>query len=94
VTRELQPGDWISGPFWDGAVKVVTCEAHPDYDVMAVVELLARDNPERKALESLLGTRVDLEERASRWAETHPHVEAREEDTSMVQGGLWEEEKR
>ena len=57
----------------------------------AVVELLARDNPERKALESLLGTRVDLEARASRWAAAHPHVEAREEDTSMVQGGLWEE---
>lgn len=59
----------------------------------AVVELLARDNPERKALESLLGTRVDLEERASRWAAAHPHVEAREEDTSMVQGALWEEDE-
>ncbi|MDY7075912.1 MAG: DUF1156 domain-containing protein [Chloroflexota bacterium] len=44
----------------------------------AVVELLSRDNAERKALMSLLGTRVDLEQRAGRWAETHrpePRVE-------------------
>ncbi len=35
----------------------------------AIVELLPRDNAERKALLSLLGTRVDLESRALRWAE-------------------------
>jgi hypothetical protein len=37
----------------------------------AAVELLSRDNAERKALMSLLGTRVDLEHRAQRWADTH-----------------------
>ena len=36
-----------------------------------LVELLSRDSAERKALMSLLGTRVDLEHRAQRWAETH-----------------------
>jgi hypothetical protein len=44
----------------------------------AVVELLSRDSVERKALMSLLGTRVDLEHRAQRWADTHrppPRVE-------------------
>lgn len=37
----------------------------------AMVELLPKDNPERKALMSLLGTRLDLESRAQRWVETH-----------------------
>ena len=41
----------------------------------AIVELLSRDHPERKALESLLGTRADLESRAQRWVEAHPRVE-------------------
>jgi putative DNA methylase len=54
----------------------------------AVVELLSRDNPERKALESLLGTRMDLESRAQRWAETH----RREPKAKAQQLGLWEEE--
>jgi hypothetical protein len=54
----------------------------------AVVELLSRDNPERKALESLLGTRVDLETRAQRWAETH----RREPKAEVKQLGLWGEE--
>lgn len=35
----------------------------------AVVELLPRNNPERMALESMVGTRTDLESRAHRWAE-------------------------
>lgn len=50
----------------------------------AVVELLPKDNPERKALMSLLGTRVDLESRAQRWAETH---QVRER---VEQLGLWD----
>ena len=54
----------------------------------AVVELLSRDNPERKALESILGTRGDLEQRASRWAETH----RREKEPEVKQLGLWGEE--
>lgn len=37
----------------------------------AVAELLPRDNPQRKALESMLGTRMDLESRARQWAETY-----------------------
>jgi hypothetical protein len=52
------------------------------------VELLSRDNPERKALESLLGTRVDLETRAQRWAETH----RREPKAEVKQLGFWREE--
>ncbi|MBZ0275668.1 MAG: DUF1156 domain-containing protein [Anaerolineae bacterium] len=36
----------------------------------AVVELLPRDHPERRALESMLGIRVDIESRAQKWAET------------------------
>jgi hypothetical protein len=34
--------------------------------LLAVVELLPKDNPERKALLSLLGTRLDLESRYER----------------------------
>lgn len=44
----------------------------------AIVELLPRDNSERKALESMLGTRSNLESRAQRWAESNrpkPKVE-------------------
>lgn len=37
----------------------------------AVVELLPRDNPERKSLESMLGIRVDIESRAQKWAATN-----------------------
>jgi hypothetical protein len=51
----------------------------------AVVELLPRDNPERKALESMLGTRLDLESRAQRWAETH----RAERGPELEQLGLW-----
>ena len=51
----------------------------------AVVELLSRDSAERKALMSLLGTRVDLEHRAQRWAETH------RPPSRVEQLRLWEE---
>jgi hypothetical protein len=51
----------------------------------AVVELLPKDNPERKALMSLLGTRLDLESRAQRWVETHRPA------GKPKQLGLWEE---
>lgn len=54
----------------------------------AVVELLSRDNAERKALMSLLGTRVDLEHRAQRWAERH----RREPEAKVKQLQLWKEE--
>ena len=53
----------------------------------AAVELLPRDNPERKALESMLGTRLDLESRAQRWAEMHRPRPGDE----VVQGKLWDE---
>jgi len=43
---------------------------------------------ECRALMSLLGTRADLEQRASRWAETH----RREARVEAKQLGLWEEE--
>jgi hypothetical protein len=52
----------------------------------AIVELLPKDNPERKALMSLLGTRLDLESRAQRWAKTH-RPQAR-----VVQGRLWDDD--
>lgn len=54
----------------------------------AIVELLPRDNAERKALLSLLGTRVDLESRALRWAEGQRARVAR----GPEQLSLWEEE--
>ena len=53
----------------------------------AIVELLPKDNAERKALMSMLGTRLDLESRAQRWAEAHrvpPQPQAQ-------QLGLWED---
>jgi putative DNA methylase len=52
----------------------------------AVVELLPRDNPERKALESMVGTRLDLESRAQRWAETQ------RPQPRVVQGKLWDDD--
>jgi putative DNA methylase len=52
----------------------------------AIVELLPKDNPEGKALMSLLGTRLDLESRAQRWAEAHRPA------PRVVQGRLWEDE--
>ena len=54
----------------------------------AIVELLPRDNAERKALLSLLGTRVDLESRALRWAEGQRARVAR----GPEQLRLWEDE--
>jgi hypothetical protein len=33
---ELQPGDWIVGPFWDQVVKVIMLEAHTGYDLATV----------------------------------------------------------
>jgi sarcosine oxidase delta subunit len=55
----------------------------------AIVELLSRDHAERKVLMSLLGTRVDLEHCASRWAETH----RREAKPEVKQLGLWGEDE-
>jgi len=54
----------------------------------AVVELLPKDNEERKALLSMLGTRLDLESRAQRWAERHQ----RPPGPQVVQGESWENE--
>lgn len=53
----------------------------------AIAELLPRDNPERKALLSLLGTRLDLESRAQRWAETH------RPKPRPVQKRLWDDDE-
>jgi len=53
----------------------------------AVAELLPRDNLERKVLESMLGTRLDLESRAQRRAEMQ-RPQPREK---VVQGRLWKE---
>ncbi len=53
----------------------------------ALIDAPAADEAARKALLSLLGTRVDLESRAQRWAETHHRAEREE----VVQLGLWRE---
>ncbi|MFQ5615039.1 MAG: hypothetical protein ACE5GO_01035, partial [Anaerolineales bacterium] len=53
----------------------------------AIVELLPKDTPESKALNSMLGTRTDLESRAQRWAERNP----RRERAEARQLGLWGE---
>lgn len=55
----------------------------------AMVELLPRDNLERKALMSMLGTRSDLESRAQRWVESNP-IHQRE---IAQQLNLWGEEE-
>lgn len=52
----------------------------------AIVELLPRDNAERKSLESMLGIRVDIESRAQKWAVTNtPKPQPK-------QLGLWNDE--
>jgi len=55
----------------------------------AVVELLPRDNLERKALLSMLGTRGDLESRAQRWVEANPFHQRE----IVKQLNLWGEEE-
>ena len=57
----------------------------------AMVELLPRDNLERKSLLSMLGTRGDLESRAQRWVESNP-VRQRER-AAVKQLTLWGEEE-
>jgi len=36
VIEDVQPGDWIEGPFWDAAVQVVGLEACDGYDALTV----------------------------------------------------------
>ena len=36
MVGNVQPGDWIKGPFWEAAVQVVSLEAHDGYDVVAL----------------------------------------------------------
>jgi hypothetical protein len=55
----------------------------------AMVELLPRDNNERKALMSMLGIRGDLESKAQRWAEANPSRHQPE----PKQLGLWGEDE-
>ena len=55
----------------------------------AMVELLPRDNTERKALMSMLGTRGSLEQRALRWAEANP-IQYKPEPKQL---GLWGDEE-
>jgi len=55
----------------------------------AMVELLPRDNLERKALLSMLGTRGDLESRAQRWVEANPFHQRE----IVKQLNLWGEEE-
>ncbi len=49
----------------------------------AIAGLLPKDSSERKALDSMLGTRLDLESRAQRWADTY------KPQPRIVQGKLW-----
>jgi hypothetical protein len=36
LTGNVQPGDWIKGPFWEAAVQVVSLEARDGYDLVTV----------------------------------------------------------
>ncbi len=36
MADELHPGDWITGPFWEGPVQVVACVARAGYDQATV----------------------------------------------------------
>jgi hypothetical protein len=36
LTGNVQPGDWIKGPFWEAAVQVVSLEARDGYDVVTL----------------------------------------------------------
>jgi len=36
LTGNVQPGDWIKGPFWEVAVQVVSLEARDGYDVVTL----------------------------------------------------------
>ena len=36
MSERLHPGDWITGPFWDGPVQVVACAARAGYDLVTV----------------------------------------------------------
>jgi len=36
VVQDLHPGDWITGPFWNAAVKVVACQSRTGYDLVTV----------------------------------------------------------
>ena len=36
MTQQIQPGDWIEGPFWEGTVQVVTLEPRDGYDLLTV----------------------------------------------------------
>ncbi len=52
----------------------------------AIAGLLPKESAERKALDGMLGTRLDLESRAQRWADTH------KPPPRIVQGKLWDDE--
>jgi adenine-specific DNA methylase len=51
----------------------------------AIVELLPKDNPERRALNSMLGARLTLESRAQTWANEHIS------EPKVIQGTLWDD---
>ena len=36
LTQQVQPGDWLQGPFWQGAVQVVSIQSRADHDVVTV----------------------------------------------------------
>lgn len=36
MVQDLHPGDWITGPFWNAAVKVVACQSRTGYDLVTV----------------------------------------------------------
>ncbi len=36
MTHELQPGDWITGPFWPGSVQIISLQARAGYDLLTV----------------------------------------------------------
>ena len=36
LAENVQPGDWVAGPFWEAAVQVVGLETRDGYDVVTV----------------------------------------------------------
>jgi SNF2 family DNA or RNA helicase len=36
LTEKAKPGDWILGPFWQGAVQVISIQSRADHDVVTV----------------------------------------------------------
>ncbi len=41
MVQELQPGDWITGPFWEGPVQISSLQARAGYELLTVASAAA-----------------------------------------------------